>query len=262
MALDVEGADSRPISVRQSPSGNPYRLPTTQDVIVYFHPIEDPETGQIGYLLADADAQVALVIDPPPRTAELLLALLAERHLTMSHVLRTHVHASHPVNCSALCALTGAALVLPEAVGINTSCPARLLRVKQDSVVVFGQEVLRVLATPGHTAHCVSYLWRDRLFCGDAFDLGSCADAQDEADPGLMYDSLNGRLFMLPEQTLVFPAHPLQGRHVATLIELRQRFSRAMSSRREAFITDMISRRAALARQGRATHPAKTRRTP
>jgi glyoxylase-like metal-dependent hydrolase (beta-lactamase superfamily II) len=226
---------------------------------VYFHPIEDPDTGQIGYLLADADTQVAIVIDPPPRTTELLLALLAERQLTMSHVLRTHVHASNPVNCSALCEFTGATLVLPEAVGINTSCPARLQSVAQDGAVVFGHEVLRVIATPGHTAHCVSYLWRDRLFCGDVFDLGSCADAEDDADPGLMYDSLNSRLFMLPEQTLVFPAHPLHGRRVATLFELRQRFSRAMNSSREAFITDMISRRVTLTRPARTPLTARAR---
>ncbi|OYW34026.1 MAG: MBL fold metallo-hydrolase [Methyloversatilis sp. 12-65-5] len=199
---------------------------------MYFHPIEDPDAGRIGYLVADAGSQDAVIIDPPPRSAELLLALRAERRLRLSHVLRTHVHASQPLNCSALSELTGATLVIADCVGINAACPAKVERAVHGSTMVLGQEVLCALATPGHTAHCVSYLWRDRLFRGDAFDLGSCADGDDDGDPGLLYDGLTCRLFKLPEQTLVFPAHPLRGRRVT-------------------FITDMTSRRAAHLRHAR-----------
>lgn len=226
---------------------------------MYFHPIEDPDAGQIGYLLADAGSLDAVIIDPPPRSTELLLALLAERRFRLSHVLRTHVHASQPLNCSALSELTGATLVIADGVGINAACPAKVERAVHGSTLVFGQEVLRVLATPGHTAHCVSYLWRDRLFCGDAFDLGSCADGDDDADAGLLYDSLTCRLFMLPEQTLVFPAHPLRGRRVATLGELRLRSAPLLTGSRDAFITDMTSRRAALLRHARPSPTAKRR---
>ncbi|WP_439535817.1 MBL fold metallo-hydrolase [Methyloversatilis sp.] len=226
---------------------------------MYFHPIEDPDAGHIGYLLADAGSLDAVIIDPPPRSTELLLALLAERRFRLSHVLRTHVHASQPLNCSALSELTGATLVIADGVGINAACPAKVERAVHGSTLVFGQEVLRVLATPGHTAHCVSYLWRDRLFCGDAFDLGSCADGGDDADAGLLYDSLTCRLFMLPEQTLVFPAHPLRGRRVATLGELRLRSAPLLAGSRDAFITDMTSRRAALLRHARPSPTAKRR---
>lgn len=226
---------------------------------MYFHPIEDPDAGHIGYLLADVGSLEAVIIDPPPRSTELLLALLAERRFRLSHVLRTHVHASQPLNCSALSELTGATLVIADGVGINAACPAKVERAVHGSTRVFGQEVLRVLATPGHTAHCVSYLWRDRLFCGDAFDLGSCADGDDDADAGLLYDSLTCRLFMLPEQTLVFPAHPLRGRRVATLGELRLRSAPLLAGSRDAFITDMTSRRAALLRHARPSPTAKRR---
>lgn len=222
---------------------------------MYFHPIEEPDSGQIGYLLADGDTQDAVIIDPPPRSAELLLALLAERRLRLSHVLRTHVHASQPLNCSALSELTGATLVIADGVGINAACPAKVARAVHGSTLVFGQEVLRVLATPGHTAHCVSYLWRDRLFCGDAFDLGSCADGDDDADPGLLYDSLTSRLFLLPAHTLVFPAHPLRGRRVATLSELRTRSAPLLAGSRETFITDMRTPRAAQSRRTPSRRP-------
>ena len=43
---------------------------------MYFHPLHNPDSSQIGYLLADLDEQEAVVIDPPPRQTELILALL------------------------------------------------------------------------------------------------------------------------------------------------------------------------------------------
>ena len=108
---------------------------------------------------------------------------------------------------------------------------------------MFGNEVVRVLSTPGHTPGCLSYLWRDRLFCGDAFDVGSCCAGDGEADPGALFDTLTRRLFTLPEQTLVFPAHPIKGRHVATLGELRARYAPRLQQSRDGFITDMMQRR-------------------
>lgn len=218
---------------------------------MYFHPIEDPDTSQIGYLLADATEQKAAVIDLPPRSTELLRALLAERRLALTHVLRTHVHHGVLINCAALSELTGATLVLPEGAPVPADCAVRVKAARDGGYVVFGQQVLQVLSSPGHTAHCVSYLWRDRLFCGDAFDLGSCADAGEDADPGLMFDTLSGRLFQLPGSTLLFPAHPLGGRRVALLGEQRLRTASLLTGSRDAFITEMLSRRTTAQRRAR-----------
>ena len=82
-------------------------------------------------------------------------------------------------------------------------------------------------------------------FIAHVFDfLGSCSAGNREADPGLLFDTLTRRLFTLPEQTLVFPAHPIRGRHVATLGELRARYAPRLQQSRDGFITDMMQRRA------------------
>jgi sulfur dioxygenase len=93
---------------------------------VYFHPIEDPDTGQIGYLLADA-GYAGRHHDRSAAAQHRTAARAAGRapFLTLGHVLRTHVHASQPLNCSALSELTGATLVIADGVGINAACPAR-----------------------------------------------------------------------------------------------------------------------------------------
>lgn len=149
---------------------------------MYFHPLHSPDSSLIGYLLADLDEQEAVVIDPPPRQTELILALLTERSLRLCHVLRTHIHRVDAADCSALCDCTSAQLVVGEAAALPQGCSREAVRVAHGTRLVFGNEVVRVLSTPGHTPGCLSYLWRDRLFCGDAFDVGSCCAGDGEAD--------------------------------------------------------------------------------
>lgn len=198
---------------------------------MYFRILED--RSRIGYLLSDLALGEAAAIDPPPTLTELVLALLAERGLALTHILRTHVHALDEDDCAALAARTAATLLTP---AVDSVVPVGSTREQTREHVVFGSEVMRVLATPGHTPCCLSYLWRDRLFCGDAFDVVSCASGV-EADPGSMYDSLTTRLFQLPGETLVFPAHPIDGRRVATLAELRSK--QAQYGNRDGFINAM-----------------------
>lgn len=221
---------------------------------MYFRILSHLPTHGLAYLLADSDEREAVVIDPDPGQCELIRALLDERDLHLRLVLRTHVHAGQAGCCEALCRHTGASLVVgaghaaaqptPASAGPPSQAGAR--RVGHGDHVVFGNEVLRVLATPGHTPCSVSYLWRDRLFCGDVFHLDGCPAERppaNEADPGALFDSLTQRLFLLPLETLVFPAHSLEGRQVTTIGEERNRHARRMSRSRESFVTGALHTR-------------------
>ncbi|MCK6398728.1 hypothetical protein [Thauera aminoaromatica] len=53
-----------------------------------------------------------MVIYPPPRQTELILALLSERSLCLCHVLRPHVHQADMADCSAPCDCTSAQLMV------------------------------------------------------------------------------------------------------------------------------------------------------
>ena len=209
-----------------------------ENLAVHFQPIEGRETGLIGYLLSDPDERVSIAVDPPRSCTDVILALLAEHQFRLLQVLRTHVHEDDKDDCVPLCALTGAGLQ-PQASSAR------------GTQIVFGSEVLRILATPGHTPHCLSYLWRDRLLCGDLFEFGACPSSEVDTDPGRLFDSLTRHVFTLPDSTLVFPAHPVRGRHVATLAELRRRYASILSRGREGFMTEMVRRRASGQPSGR-----------
>jgi len=112
-------------------------------------------------------------------------------------------------------------------------------QVRHGEVLGFGAESIRVIATPGHTADSLSYLWRDRLFCGDALALGGCPQQtdDDDCDPRSIYDSVVDRLFTLPAETLVFPGHDAHGRTVSTIGEERSRNPFFLARSRDAFVT-------------------------
>lgn len=202
-----------------------------------FQSIEGRATRLIGYLLSDPGTGEAIVVDPPRGQMELILALLAERGLRLTQVLRTHVHRDDPDDCAALCLRSGAVLVVGEGAPCDPGGGVAHLSVAHDAKLVFGAEVVRTLATPGHTPACVGYLWRDRLLCGDVFELDP--GVQGEADPAHLFDSLTRRIFTLPDQTLVFPAHPIRGRRVAILAELRARYAPMLARGRDGFVAGM-----------------------
>lgn len=200
--------------------------------MTYFRQLFTASAQAFTYLLADLASRDAVVIDPQRGQDELLLSLLAERDLRLTLVLRTHAHTDPEPECGALCRHTGAELLL----GAGARCTGAHRQVQHGEHLVFGDQVLRVLSTPGHTAHCVSYLWHDRLFCGDALALRGCGSVDDPGcDPGQLYDSVTQRLFLLADETLVFPGHEIDGRTVSTISEERLRNPYFVGQSRDAF---------------------------
>lgn len=200
---------------------------------MYFQSIEGRVSGLIGYVLCDSEERVAVVVDPPPSETNVVLAFLGEHRLKLHKVLRTHAHEADADHCGRLCALVGA----------ESGCCGSAAAKAGAAHVVFGSEVLSVLRTPGHTSDSVSYLWRDRLICGDLFDFGSLCAHDSQSDPAQAFDSLTRRIFILPDTTLVFPAHPMRGRRVATLAELKMRYMPLLNRGRDEFITSMLQTR-------------------
>jgi glyoxylase-like metal-dependent hydrolase (beta-lactamase superfamily II) len=197
-----------------------------------FRQLFNPVDSAMTYLIGDPVSREAVVIDPLKYQATLIRALLAEYRLRLKYVLRTHVHAPNRVDCGDLCPHTGAQFVI----GRNNAPTLAGDRVGDGDVLHFGDESIAVIETPGHTPGCVTYYWRDRIFCGDVLELGGCGQAVDETDAGQMYDSVRKRIYSLPGETLIFPGHDYAGRTVSTVAEERQRNVVFSSLSRDRFI--------------------------
>ena len=190
------------------------------------------------YLLGDPVSKDAVVIDPLRCQATLLQALLAEQGLRLKYVLRTHVHRPDTIDCGDLCAQSGARYVI----GAANAKDLPGERVREGDQLRFGQELLSVIETPGHTPGCVTYLWRDRIFCGDLLEIGGCAPAVAETHAGALYDSVRHRIFVLQGETLVFPGHDRARRTVSTVAEERVTNTAFSGLSRDGFIQHMQRR--------------------
>lgn len=195
---------------------------------MYFRMLLDEHSGELSYLLADLDAREAVLVDPRARDLPLLAALLDERALRLRWVLRTHHHdALHPQETRLLDQLGGTVL--------QGDAPVRPGPTERPALT-FGHEVIQVLKTPGHTATCLSFSWRDRLFCGGLLSVTDCPYQPRPADPQALWDSVTQRIFTLPNETLLFSGHALKARAVSTVLEQRRWHPFFTGSTRDQFL--------------------------
>ena len=191
---------------------------------MYFRLLHDERSGAVSYLLADLDAGEAVVIDPRGADVPLLSAMLDEHQLRLRWLLRTHEHdAQLPGEAKALDSL-GAPRIqhqLPASAGATDSDTAARFDTEQ-SVLTFGGEHVQVLRTPGHTAGCLSYLWRDRLFCGGLLAVDACPFQPRPALPEALWDSVVNGVFKRPAETLLFTGHAQRSRAVSNVLEQRR----------------------------------------
>ena len=187
-----------------------------ENSIMLFQQIRNAATGAYTYVLGDRNNRIGIVIDPVPENQDVLLALIGDLQLELHLLLLTHVHPAVDPCAVALRSRTGGVIVI----GSGCNFPEADLQVTHGAHVMFGDEVIHVIGTPGYTRCSVSYRWRDRLFTGNTLLIGSCGGiALSGSDPGSLFDSVTNRLFALPQETLVFPGTDINGRTVSTIAE-------------------------------------------
>ncbi|GAB4402894.1 MAG: MBL fold metallo-hydrolase [Rhodoferax sp.] len=181
---------------------------------MYFRILNNEVTGELSYLLADEVRGEAVLVDPHGPDLVLWQALLGERDLRLRWVLRTHHHdALRPGELTALQRL-GSPLVQGD---MLTS-----MNLSEGSLLPFGREQVRILATPGHTPHCLSYAWNDRVFCGGLLAVSACPVQSVPVDPEALWDSVTRKILTLPDETLLFAGHEQRARAVSTVLEQRR----------------------------------------
>src|SRR5690242_5670995 len=122
-----------------------------------FRQLVELRSSTYTYLLADTQTGEAVLIDPVFETFARDAALLHELSLRLAFTLETHVHADHVTAAWLFRQRLGSRIAVPAEGG---AAGADVL-VRDGDTLAFGAHALRALATPGHTAGCMSYVLDD-----------------------------------------------------------------------------------------------------
>jgi hydroxyacylglutathione hydrolase len=174
--------------------------------------IETTSLGDRSYLIDDGET--AVVVDPQ-RDIDRITSLLTERGLRPSHVVETHVHNDYVSGGLELARTTGATYVL----ATGDELGFEYQPVADGDVLEAGRMRLRVLHTPGHTHHHVSYVLQDAdgqiqaVFTGGSMLYGATGRTDlvrpedTEQLTHAQYHSVRRLAAELPPDTPVHPTH-------------------------------------------------------
>jgi sulfur dioxygenase len=184
-----------------------------------FRQLFDPSSSTYTYLLADPDTGDAVIIDPVLEQLERDSLLLKDLGLSLIYSIDTHIHADHITGSGQLRKRTGCHIVSGE--GTQLKCADRLMADGEE--LTFGTRKLKAIATPGHTEGCTSFFIDDRVFTGDTLLIRSCGRTDFQGGSATkLYQSIKNKLYKLPPQTIVYPAHDYLGNTSSTLQEEMQ----------------------------------------
>ena len=202
-----------------------------------FRQFFDPESSTYTYLIADSQSKEAVLVDTVLEQVDRDLQVLEDLGLTLRYCLETHIHADHITGAGKLRQQTGCQVIVPQ----NATAKSANHSLADGEILQVGSVEIEAIATPGHTnSHLAYWVNKTHLLTGDALLIRGCGRTDFQSgDAGTLYDTVMQRLFTLPEEILVYPAHDYQGRTVSTIGEEKRLNPRLSERSREQFITLM-----------------------
>lgn len=191
--------------------------------MLIFRQLFDSQSWTYSYLLGDRDAGEAILIDPVFEQASRDAALLRELGLRLVATVDTHAHADHVTGAWLLRRRLGSRIAISAASGARGADIA----LNEGDRLRFGTRYLTAIATPGHTGGCMSFVLDDEsmAFTGDALLIRGCGRTDfQQGSAQRLYHSIKTRIFTLPDDCLLWPAHDYHG-HTVTSVAEEKRFN-------------------------------------
>jgi hydroxyacylglutathione hydrolase len=155
------------------------------------------------YLLTCPLTGDSVLVDAPAEASEILKAL---KETNPKYILITHNHMDHlgalPEIKSKLRIPVGAHRM--DAKGLPLR-PEILL--EDGEKVSYGNTSLKVLHTPGHTPGSLCFLMGKYLISGDTIFSGGPGKTKSPTDLKLIIESITRKIFVLPDDTAIYPGH-------------------------------------------------------
>ncbi len=190
------------------------------------------------YLIACENTHRAVLVDPVRDKIDRYLSLLGYYQLKLDDIIDTHTHADHRTATFELKDLTGANVIM------HRRAPAPYVDIHMDDgeTVTVGDLAIKILHTPGHTPDSMSLYVKGKVLTGDTLLIrgtGRCDFAG--GDAGAQFEAITQKLFQLPEETQVFPAHDYRGNTMSTIGDEKRLNPRVAGQTKEAYVNIMAN---------------------
>lgn len=202
-----------------------------------FYQLFDHESFTYTYIIADPETKEAAIIDSVIEMIDRDLNLMNELGLKVKYVLDTHVHADHITAAGEIRVRTGAKSALCKEAHVD--CVDITLMDGQE--LFLGNKKITAITTPGHTDSCMSFLFENKVFTGDALLIrGNGRTDFQQGSAEKLYDSIQQKLFTLPGETMVYPAHDYKGQ-TSSNIEMEKKYNPRVGAghSKNEFVTTM-----------------------
>ena len=192
------------------------------------------------YVLASGIGREAYIIDPVKEHTERYLKLISELQLRLVIAIDTHTHADHITALGSLREYSRCRTVMGE----QSKAECISYRVRDADVLHADELTLRAIHTPGHTDDSFCYFLEHQgtraVFTGDLLLIrGTGRTDLRGGDPHQSYRSIVDRLFTLPDETHVYPAHDYRGCTSSTIGEER-RYNPRLANHDESTYVDLM----------------------
>ena len=115
------------------------------------------------------------------------------------------------------------------------------LHLEDGDKIKLGYENVDVIYSPGHTPDSISLFTGKEVFTGDALLIAGCGRTDFAGgDASKLYDSITKKLFTLPDQTIVFPAHDYRFNTQSTILTEKSTNPRLAGKTKQEFIDIMV----------------------
>ncbi|CAB3380742.1 Hypothetical predicted protein [Cloeon dipterum] len=151
--------------------------------------------------------------------------------------MNTHMHADHVTGSGKLKELLpGCRSLISKASGAQAD-----VHVADSELVEFGRHKLECRATPGHTNGCLTYVCKEQgmAFTGDTLLIRGCGRTDfQEGSPTALFESVHTKIFSLPDEFKLYPAHDYKGLTETTVGE-EKKFNARLTKPLKEFVDIM-----------------------
>jgi hydroxyacylglutathione hydrolase len=155
------------------------------------------------YIVVCKKTGESLVIDAPAGASEIIASLKSTQP---KYILLTHDHYDHTGVMTSLRARLCVPLATHEASSFQLKTPPEIFLKDGDSLKL-GKLRVEVLHTPGHTPGSLCFKVGKYLFAGDTIFPGGPGHTDSPDDFNQILDSITGKIFGQPDDTVILPGH-------------------------------------------------------